>query len=288
MYRSILAPLDGSLPSEQSLPYAAALARRSGAALRLAYVHTPLLLGEGTLYLGTPDVHLWSEEQKYLREVADRLRAAKVENVSARILEGPIAESLREYALAESSDLVVMTTHGRGPFSRFWLGSVADELTHRLPMPLLLIRTREEKPAPVEPAFKKLLVALDGTPAAEEVLTPISGLAKLTGASLTLLRVLPVQPAEIASTSLWAEGQTYLKRIAASVREKGIGVETRLFANAHPAAAILEEAESGGYDLLALATRARRGLPRLFLGSVADKVVRGATLPVLVHRCLPV
>lgn len=44
MYRSILAPLDGSLPSEQSLPYAVALARRSGAALQLVYVHTPLLL----------------------------------------------------------------------------------------------------------------------------------------------------------------------------------------------------------------------------------------------------
>jgi hypothetical protein len=54
MYRSILVPLDGSLPSEQSLPYATALARRSGAALQLAYVHTPLLLGEGTMYLGTP------------------------------------------------------------------------------------------------------------------------------------------------------------------------------------------------------------------------------------------
>jgi nucleotide-binding universal stress UspA family protein len=66
MHRSILVPLDGSLPSEQSLPHAAALARRSGATLQLAYVHTPLLLGEGTLYLGTPDVQLWEEEKKYL------------------------------------------------------------------------------------------------------------------------------------------------------------------------------------------------------------------------------
>ena len=64
MYRSIVVPLDGSLPSEQSLPYAVALARRSGAVLHLAYVHTPLLLGEGSFYLGTPDVQLWEDEKE--------------------------------------------------------------------------------------------------------------------------------------------------------------------------------------------------------------------------------
>src|SRR5690348_16146722 len=76
MYRSILVPLDGSLRSEQSLPYAAAVVRRSGAALQLAYVHTPLVLGEGVMYLGTADVQLWEEEKNYLLSVADRLKKA--------------------------------------------------------------------------------------------------------------------------------------------------------------------------------------------------------------------
>ncbi len=61
----------------------------------------------------------------------------------------------------------------------------------------------------------------------------------------------------------------------------------RIIACAHPATAILNEAAGGEYDLIALETHGRRGLPRLFLGSVADKVVRGASVPVLVHRCLP-
>ena len=144
MYRSILVPLDGSLASEQSLPYAAALARRSGAALQLVYVHTPLILGEGTMYLGTPDVQLWEEEKKYVLGVVNRLKKMGVEKVSAQVLEGPVAETLQEQALGEGCDLVVMTTHGRGAVSRFWLGSVADQLVHRLAIPLLLIRTREE------------------------------------------------------------------------------------------------------------------------------------------------
>lgn len=298
MYRSILVPLDGSLPSEQSLPYAASLARRSGAALQLVYVHTPILLGEGTLYLGTPDIQLWEDEKKYLAGVADRLKKAGLDKVSAHVLDGSVAQSLQEYALGQSSDLVVMTTHGRGPVSRFWLGSVADQLVHRLPIPLLLIHTREEVSLPVgEPAIRKVLVALDGTPMAEQILPTAGTLAKVRGASITLLRVVPPavshsapkkKEAEAAlADKLQSEAQGYLTRIASSLRDQGIAAQTRIVTHAHPAMAILEEATAGDYDLIALETHGRVGLPRLFLGSVADKVVRGATVPVLVHRCLP-
>jgi nucleotide-binding universal stress UspA family protein len=298
MYRCILAPLDGSLPSEQALPYAAALARRSGATLQLAYVHAPLVLGEGVMYLGAPDVQLWEEEKNYLLSVVDRLKKAGLEKVSAHVLDGPIAEALQEHALAERCDLVVMTTHGRGPISRFWLGSVADQLVHRLPIPLLLIRAREEVPPPAtEPEARNVLVALDGTPTAEQILEPTGALAKLLGASLTLLRVVPMVPppnvhkemAESASLTekLRAEAHVYLQRLAGSLREQGLAVQTRIIAHAHPATAILHEASDGEYDVIALETHGRRGLPRLVLGSVADKVVRGASIPVLVHRCLP-
>jgi nucleotide-binding universal stress UspA family protein len=298
MYRSILVPLDGSLASEQSLPYAAALSRRSGAALRLAYVHTPLILAEGTLYLGTPDVQLWQEEKKYLLNVVDRLKTLGVEMVSAHVLEGPIAETLQEQALSEKCDLVVMTTHGRGPMSRFWLGSVADQLVHRLPIPLLLIRTRGEQTPPVEePGVRSILVAVDGTPAAEQILEPAGNLAKLLGASCTLLRVVPAETSHASCKEtavgvalpdkLRAEAHVYLQRVAASLRDQGIAVQTRIVPHSYPATAILNEAASGGYQMLAFETHGRCGLPRLFLGSVADKVVRGANLPVLVHRCLP-
>ena len=298
MYRSILVPVDGSLPSEQSLPYAVALARRSGASLQLAYVHTPLIVGEGVMYLGTPDVQLWEEENKYLLGIVDRLKKAGLEKVSAHVLEGTIAQTLQEHALEEGSDLVVMTTHGRGPVSRFWLGSVADQLVHRLPIPLLLIRTREEEtPTASEPEVRNVLVALDATPTAEQILEPAGGLAKVLGASLTLLRVVPsVVPhvvyteAAVSTTladKLRAEAHVYLKRLAGSLGDQRIAVQTRIIAHNHPATAILNEAASGEYGMLALETHGRRGLPRLFLGSVADKVVRGAAVPVLVHRCLP-
>lgn len=295
MYRSILVPLDGSSASERSLPYAAALARLSGAELHVVYVHTPLLLAEGAMYLGTPDVQLWEEEKKYLLGVAERLKKEGIEEVSAHVLEGMIAEAVQEYALGHASDLVVMTTHGRGPMSRFWLGSVADQFVHRLPMPLLLIHTAEEGAKKPDPTFHNMLVALDGTPMAEEILAPAGELAKRMGAALTLLRVVPAVPEGAKATiagepladKLRAEAHVYLQRIAGSLRERGVQTRTSIKVHAHPATAILDEAASGEYDVIALETHARRGLPRLFLGSVADKVVRGASIPVLVHRCLP-
>jgi nucleotide-binding universal stress UspA family protein len=317
MYRAILVPLDGSLPSEQSLPYATALARRSGAALQLAYVHTPLLLGEGVMYLGTPDVQLWEEEKKYLQGVVNRVKKAGVNNVTGHVLEGPIVEALQDHALNEKCDLVVMTTHGRGPVSRFWLGSVADQLVHRLPIPLFLIRTQEETPQPTkEPGIRNILVALDGSPSAEQILEPAGELAKVMGSACTLLRVVPkvappneqtkqygwtyepvepqiVPPSEAPAQTgadladkLRGEAHVYLRRLAGSLRERGINASERIIAHEHPATAILNES-AGAYDVLALETHGRHGLPRLFLGSVADKVVRGASLPILVHRCLP-
>ena len=57
-----------------------------------------------------------------------------------------------------------------------------------------------------------------------------------------------------------------------------------MVSNQPAAATILDEAGGGDVDLIALATHGRGGLPRLLLGSVADKVVRGSPVPVLVYR----
>ena len=86
---------------------------------------------------------------------------------------------------------------------------------------------------------------------------------------------------------LRAEAESYLNRVAERLTERGITVQTHVDLAEHPASAILDTAYSVGMDLIALETHGRRGLPRLLLGSVADKVIRGASTPVLVHRSPP-
>jgi nucleotide-binding universal stress UspA family protein len=302
MYRTLLVPLDGSPRSEHALPLAAGVARLAGAALQLVHVHPPRPIGEGVAAFATEKA-AWEQAKSYLEDVARRLEAGTGVRATTRVLDGPVADTLCEYATGQVADLVVMSTHGRGPFSRFWLGSVADQLAHRLPMPLLLVRPHDA-PADLarEPSLKRLLVGLDGSPRAEEVFGPALALARLTEATLVLLRVvspppvygmdLPPYAAAGAAADLTIledlrrEADAYLTHVADRLRGEGHAVEARVLVHPHPAVALLEEAERAGCDLIALETHGRRGLPRLFLGSVADKVVRGAGVPVLLHRSL--
>jgi nucleotide-binding universal stress UspA family protein len=80
------------------------------------------------------------------------------------------------------------------------------------------------------------------------------------------------------------EAEKSLEETAARLRARGLTVRTRAVAEEQAAVGILQEAQKADADLIALATHGRRGLSRLFLGSVADKVVRGGRLPVLLRR----
>ena len=87
-----------------------------------------------------------------------------------------------------------------------------------------------------------------------------------------------------ATQGLRGKAQEYLDGVAARLKMQGIKVQTQVALGQSPATTILEMAERLGVDLIALETHGRRGLSRLLLGSVADKVLRGASTPVLIHR----
>jgi nucleotide-binding universal stress UspA family protein len=309
MYRSLFVPLDGSPWAEHALPLAVALARRAGAVLHLAYVLPP----PAALYPDAPfapdlslETQFRARQQEYLKSIAQRLQAAGTLPVQTAVLDGPIAATRHDHLQAVGADLVVLTTHGRGPMGRFWLGSVADHLVRHVTVPLLLVRPHE---APVDyksdPVPKHILVPLDGTPLAEEMLEPAGTLASLTGADFTLLRVLrPVLPSyvplegvgvgpgaedvisqiERLHAQLQSEAESYLAGVELRLRGRGFAVQSRIAIEEQPALAILNEAAPPAIDLVAMQTHGRGGLARLLLGSVADKVIRGAGVPVLVRR----
>jgi nucleotide-binding universal stress UspA family protein len=123
-------------------------------------------------------------------------------------------------------------------------------------------------------------------------------------ADYTLLRVvtpvypttLPAEPAIFGSVAtdiidrveqmhadLKKGASEYLEKVAAGMRAKGLTVQTRVLVEEQPGVAILESAKSP-IDLIAIETHGRGGLSRMLLGSVADKVIRGSPLPILVHR----
>ena len=311
MIRSILVPLDGSPFGEYALPLAASIAREAPARLQLVRVHRPLsaVAAEGIFLLDDLDQSLRVEEKLYLDRVARRLRNEAGVSATATLLDGDVAAALEERATLSECDLVVLSTHGRGALGRFWLGSVADELIRRLPMPVLLVRP-EEDPASSRnpPRFRRILVPLDGTPLAEQIIEPALAVGAPSEATFTLLRVVqPVPRYDYMPGGVTMEGvdalvvgqilahqkqlcdesRQYLEGVAARLRSGGVAVETRVVVEDQPAVAILREALAGPSDLIALETHGRRGLSRLLMGSVADKVVRGGHLPVLLHRPAP-
>jgi nucleotide-binding universal stress UspA family protein len=309
MYRSILVPLDGSAFGEHALPLAIGLARRANAILRLVHVHNPLAVTyseAAVVYDSALERELKLREETYLEDLAARVRSTAGVTARVVLLEGPVAPMIQAAVAGTESQLVVMTTHGRGPFARVWLGSVADELVRSLPVPLLLVRPGEDAPDLArDVALRHLLLPLDGSALAEAMLEPALALGALADADYTLLRVIkPVLPnawgAEGAALNariqamraqieemqhaLHRDAQSYLDAVAQRLRERSFRVHTKVAVESHPAVAILSEAVPPAIDAVALETHGRHGLPRLFLGSVADKVIRGASVPVLVHR----
>jgi len=308
MARSILVPLDGSTFGEHALPLAAGLARRTGATLYLVHVHQimPPESIAGVAIMDSVDLHMRQDERAYLADAARRLRDAGPVSVETALMDGQVVPALREYAQQRLIDLVVMSTHGRGALGRFWLGSVADELMSELPRPTILVHPHEGKPdLRRQPELKTILVPLDGTPTAEQALEPALALGKVFDTRLTVVRV--IQPAvrpsylpdggtvlglthstleevKALQTRALEESRKYLNGVAADLAERGFAVNTRVLIDETPAAAILAEAEVGRADLIAVQTHGRHGLSRVLHRSVADKLVRGGVVPVLVGR----
>jgi len=307
--RSILVPLDGSTFGEHALPLAAALARRAGATLHLVHVHqaeVPVAV-EGFAVLDTEDLHVRQDELSYLADASRRVAEKDPVALKTALLEGDgdVVEGLKSYVKRESIDLVVMSTHARGALGRFWLGSVADDLAHELDRPLLLVRPHEGKPD-LRRDFNlhSILVPLDGTMLAEQALEPAVELGKLFDAELDLVRVNlpPVMPSYLPEGMVTAplpepmldlqkreeeEAKSYLGGVAARVTAGGARVRTHVIRQESPAAGILTEAKADHADLIAMETHGRRGFARLFVGSVADEVLRGGAAPVLLHRAAP-
>jgi nucleotide-binding universal stress UspA family protein len=232
--------------------------------------------------------------------VVKRLATASSVPVTSALLDGPVvAEILQGHAVTSGADLIVMTTHGRGPMSRFWLGSVADEMVRRATTPILLVRPHEQAlDLASEPVMRHILIPLDGSALAEQVVGDAGALGSMMQSEYTLLRVYgplvdtafgPSNYAMVGGLEppieeLQTEAQEYLNRTMERLRGQGWNVQAHVVLGQHPASAILDTAQSLSVDLIALATHGRRGLPRLLLGSVTDKVIRGASTPVLVHR----
>lgn len=305
MFRTILVPLDGSRFAEAALPIASRLARDGSSDLHLVLAHplVPALVGMGEFAVPPTglDEELRSQESSCLVKTAADLVLAGVGPVEYREVEGPAGPAVCDEAARLDADLVVMATHGRGAAGRLWHGSVADYVVRHLTVPILLVYADRAKTRLADSALRGILVALDLSKDSEAILEPVEELARLTQAPVTLMHVLvgPVfnvgrytvasppgqHPANAEAAH--AEAKRRLDGIATGLRKRGLLVTTRVTAGINAAWTLRDALKESRFDLIAMTTHGAGGLRRLWMGSVADKVVRGASKPVLVLRTRP-
>jgi nucleotide-binding universal stress UspA family protein len=145
--------------------------------------------------------------------------------------------------------------------------------------------------------FRKILVPLDGSELAAKILPQVEKLAKTFNSKITLMTVgkpltestaaeLSAKDTEQISALMKADAEKNLGAHTSAMKVKGLNVNS-VYAEGVPALEIIAYASGKGYDLIAMATHGR-GEIAWVLGSVAEKVVSHATVPVLLMRVLPI
>lgn len=296
-YHKILVPLDGSMLAEQVLPHLHRLPTPGKTTLVLVTVVEPTsYVAAHGRYL-PPDyfTHMLSNADAYITKKARQLEEIGFQ-VKAYVVEGDAASSILKLAATTQVNLIAMTTHGRSGFVRWALGSVAERIISETPLPVFLAREGTAVPGD---KLRRLLVPLDGSALAEQALPEAGDLAKATGAELWLLQV--IQPldernqdllfsdraeAQAAFTEWQTNAAAYLQQMAQPLQTEGVTCVCKAVLG-DVAPTIIATAESEAIDLLVMSTHGRTGLRRWVYGSVANKVLRGVTCPLLVIHNSP-
>ncbi|MFC4312486.1 universal stress protein [Steroidobacter flavus] len=151
MYSRILVPIDGSAASAQGLDEAMDLASHLKARMRLVHVVEPWVMV--TVEAMPATVHQVAEDIRkiggaLLQECKDKVTNAGIE-VDVELIE-TIGDSAGECIVKEArqsdADLIVCGTHGRRGFRRLVMGSDAEYIVRRAPVPVLLVRSQEPAP----------------------------------------------------------------------------------------------------------------------------------------------
>jgi nucleotide-binding universal stress UspA family protein len=294
----LLVPVDLSEASRAGLKVAADLARRFGARITALHVESATA--------GLAEVLATTGELADMGAVAGRHLASvreKVERFVAKTL-GPgadaavvviealfVAEAIVQFAKERGAEWICMSAAGHQGWRHLFLGSVTAEVVRRATMPVLTYRGRGANASEfVYDDFRRVLVAVDLGEESRHLVEAGKALAGPKG-ELTLLHVIDVAPEYglygvplvIPAESLdaareWTEGA--LERLAKGVDPKVLQ-PLKVLAG-RPAERILATEKELAPDVTVVGTHGRHGLDRLMLGSVAERVVRRATGPVLV------
>jgi nucleotide-binding universal stress UspA family protein len=296
MYTKMLIPLDGSKVAEQVLPYARCLVRKLSIPIELLQAADPEALA-----LLTDPTHsryadtVWADKinsgKTYLDAVARSFEGARVQCV---VEKGKAEDVVIDRAAADKNTLIVMATHGRSGIQRWLLGSVANKVLHGAPNHMFLVRATEQGKTDGEAALKTVVVPLDGSALAEQVLPHVVDLAKKMALKVAFFRAYAL-PASVTGDEFGTYMEELINQIESDAREylaakvdeakrNGLNDVVSAVKFGYGADEIISLARETPDNFVAMCTHGRSGVKRFALGSITDRVVRHGGDPVLIIR----
>ena len=323
MFQRILVPLDGSKRAERVLPIAARIAHTTGGSIVLVQVvnipmgYTPAQTQ--SVAFEQEVLQITSEARKYLADVSssDVLTGIPTE---IEVSFGVPASTILDMVPTQNVDIIIICSHGSTGMRHWVLGSVAQKIARHSPVPVLILREDGTLPLgsypdPTRPlrAFGAI-VALDGSALSELTLEPVAHLVAALAAPakgilhLTHVIALPLPEGgpdaeDSIEPGMQEDALRKVKKYLSNVTEElhqSLAKDLKLVVNwsvatdsdvAQGLIGVAEKGEisygtaiAGGCDLIAMTTHGRGGIQDWTLGTVAERVLSGTKLPVLIVR----
>lgn len=282
MFRNILVPTDDSECASLAMDYATDLAEQYDATAHVLNVVDSRLVATGPHYDECRD-----EATDITSTAGDRLAHEGI-SVERAVRTGVPYKAILKCAAEEGIDLVVIGTHGRTGVDRYLLGSVTENVIRRADVPVLTIRTSDERT--VTYPYEDILVPTDGSEESLAAVDPAVNVARTYGATLHSLSAIDTHSIgidvdtgelrdQLEDSALEAVEAVEERAVEASVSKTETAVVYGL-----PHQRICSYVTEHDVDLVVMGTHGYSGIPRYLLGSIAEKLVRTAPVPVMTVR----
>jgi len=305
MFDPILVPLDGSQLAECVLPHTVAVAHAFDAEVTLLRILEKNQAGGSAQFF---DLLNWQINKTkallYLETIQARLQTAGLQ-AETMVLEGLVAEGITEYAQNQGMKLIILSSHGRHGLMQWGISSITQKIILSAQTSLLIVRADRQYTQAGEsskkPIYQRILVPLDGSQRAENVLPIITQLSHFHKSQIHLVQV--VQTPEMArqmppvredidlSTQVVArnreEAGHYLEQLKSRSYLEGITVQTHLITSDNAAVALHQLEEQEHIDMVTLSAHGYSGNHQWPYGSMVNNFIMYGKVPLLVVQDLP-
>jgi len=270
---SIVVPLDGSKNAENALPWAATLAKLYDTGVEFVHVLDHELIRDAGDVAGAE-----ARFTAYTEALAGHFG---ISTSLASVLRGHPAEAIVE--AAKRSPFLVIASHGRGGFRATFIGSVADKVLRASTVPVVVIPAIG---APASPDRRTVLVALDGSAAAERGLELARELAEKMGSTVTLVRAWRIPTQSTSGFDAYYPTQELFESVEAGAREYIASVgrrgEETFVVLGYAATAIADVAMTVDAEIVVVTTSGKGLAARIALGSTTERLAHSLHRPLLV------